>query len=151
MVVLVPLFLPLPLPWVQYFLSKRRTNREAYGYWAKHMAKWTEAGTVKEAATTALGWLRAACTLDPAHPQYSILDVSKSDTPTDRELLQRTMAHLQAVVPCPKLEPPPPVAPPVQHTEAATATRSDELYDRLAHGHDKHRPAVPSGNKGEAE
>jgi hypothetical protein len=35
---------------------------------AKHMAKWTEAGMVKEAAsTTALRWLRAACsTLAPS-------------------------------------------------------------------------------------
>ena len=54
-VVLVPLFLSLPLPWVPYFLSKRRTNREAYVYLAKHMAKWTEAGMVKVAASTALG------------------------------------------------------------------------------------------------
>jgi hypothetical protein len=76
-VVLVPLlFLPLPLTGVPYFLTKRHsTNREAYIYiMAKHMAKWTEAGMVKEAATTVLGWLRAACTLpgpsQPSSVQY---------------------------------------------------------------------------------
>jgi hypothetical protein len=129
--VLVPLFLPLPLPWVPYFLSKRRTNREAYFHLAKHMAKWTEAGTVKVAATTTLGWLRAACTLDPLNPQYSILDVSTTDAPKDGQIIQWTMAHLQAIVPRPKLEPPPPLEPPVQHHEAVPAARTDEIYERL--------------------
>jgi hypothetical protein len=80
---LVPLFLPLPLTWVPYFLSQRRTNREAYFHLAKYMAKWNKDGPEKLAATITLGWLRAACTLDPLNPTYSIIDVSTNDAPKD--------------------------------------------------------------------
>jgi hypothetical protein len=129
--ILVPLFLPLPLPWVPYFLSQRRTNSEAYFHLAKYTAKWTEAGPIKSAATLTLGWLRAACTLDPVSPTYSIIDVSMNDAPKDGEIIQWTMAHLQAIVPRPKLELPPPLVPPVQHHEAVPAARNDDIYERL--------------------
>jgi hypothetical protein len=85
----VPAFFPLPLAWVPYFLEKSRSNTEAYCYMSKKLASW-QRGTaeLRECGTSVLDWFRAACTRDPASPDYSITDLSTRPLPKDTETTQ---------------------------------------------------------------
>jgi hypothetical protein len=100
--VMVPVFLPLSLSWVWYFLEKRRSNREAYFHMHKKLAKWT-ARSIKlwDTSNEVLTWFRVARTIDPHNPAYSMMDVETRPIPWDDESIQWTMAHLQLLVPQP--------------------------------------------------
>jgi hypothetical protein len=98
----VPAFFPLPLAWVPYFLEKTRTNTEAYCHMSKKLASWQKGTTeLRECSTSILEWFRSACTLDPASPDYSVVDLSTRPLPKDNETTQWSMAHLQSTVPRP--------------------------------------------------
>jgi hypothetical protein len=85
----VPYFLPLPLGWVQYFMDKRRTGKEAYAYMSKKIKHWAKGNQdLHEGSSMVLTWLRAACTKDPAHPEYSSLH-----TITDPSLRMPKLQH----------------------------------------------------------
>jgi hypothetical protein len=128
----VPAFLPLPLAWVPYFLEKSRSNTEAYCYMSKKLAYWQK-GTVelRECGTGVLDWFRAACTLDPVSPDYSITDLSTRPLPKDNETTQWSMAHLQSTVPRPAPRAPTPT-PQGQQTSLHIPPAPPQQLDQTA-------------------
>jgi hypothetical protein len=69
---------------------------------SKKLATWQKGMTeLRKCSTGVLDWFRAACTMDPASPDYSITDISTRPLPKDTETTQWAMAHLQAMVPRP--------------------------------------------------
>jgi hypothetical protein len=74
--VTVPVFLPLPLSWVPYFLEKRRSNWEAYFHMHKKLAKWT-AGSVelRDTNNEVLTWFRGMMDVE-THPSHGMMSPS---------------------------------------------------------------------------
>jgi hypothetical protein len=121
---------------VQYFLEKRRTGKEAYAFISKKIRHWAKGNQdLREGSAIVLTWLRAACTKDPAHPEYSSLDTITRPIHQDAETTTWTVAQLHAIVPRP--EPRPPTPPPVlasgsvQPPADMTQTQTAALCERI--------------------
>jgi hypothetical protein len=118
----MPSCLPLPLTWVPYFLEQKRTNKEAYLYMSKKMAKWSGQDDIR---LSVVGWFRAACTYDTNSQDISIIDVNTYSLPREQETAQWTLVHLQGVVPRPSPRTVSPSVASSAHTPRSSSPESE--------------------------